>query len=421
MHGLKVVAAICLFATSARSELFLITGSYNEKWNYASESKLVRVAPDGQVSAADTLVEKGFVGVDVSYKANLAAFLVPGGLDDRGRSTGQEDYAIRFVSLRTGLVFKQCKLPTEYGRPYWADLPGREPVIETIQQHWPPREVDGRLGLIRVDRRVPCGDSFETAPLEDSRYFSPSGAAGVGSFVMSDRLDAFADTSGAVRKVFLLTKTTNVKVDLGIQLPAAAVSGENRNLSVDVRSPEIIVVTLWADGTGKPGPRSFAWNKSERRWSEIPQHLSDGVRRGFGPYIAITEAHRKGAVTAQIKEHPYEIHINKAVREEEGNPGSREWRTESGPSGPSLVESFAEAGDVFPGRLHVLDSRTGMVFTLTTNQADSEILLIAGGTMYYRVSNRLYSVPVLTRGLGRSRLLATDPLIGDAHWAFKTR
>ena len=58
---------------------------------------------------------------------------------------------------------------------------------------------------------------------------------------------------------------------------------------------------------------------------------------------------------------------------------------------------------------------------LTTNQGDSEILLIANGVVYYRVSKRLYSVPISDGGLGRSRLLVEDRLIDDAHWAFTTR
>lgn len=39
-------------------------------------------------------------------------------------------------------------------------------------------------------------------------------------------------------------------------------------------------------------------------------------------------------------------------------------------------------------------------------------------TVYYRVTNRLYSVPIEREGLGTPKLLATDDLIEDAHWAF---
>ena len=86
--------------------------------------------------------------------------------------------------------------------------------------------------------------------------------------------------------------------------------------------------------------------------------------------------------------------------------------------GPGLLESFVNSLYVFPGRLHVFDSETGSVFTITTNQGDSEIVLIDNGTVYYRVSDRLYSAPISKRGLGQARVLARDEAITDAHWAF---
>ena len=142
--------------------------------------------------------------------------------------------------------------------------------------------------------------------------------------------------------------------------------------------------------------------------------------RGFGPYIAITEAHMKKAVAEQFRAHPNLLSMDEAVMTAERSAGSSDWRTESGPSGPSLAESFAASTSVFPGRLHVFDSRTGHSFTLTTNQGDSEILLIADGTVYYRVSDRIYRARLSATGFGPSQLVAQDPVIGDAHWAFAT-
>jgi hypothetical protein len=57
-------------------------------------------------------------------------------------------------------------------------------------------------------------------------------------------------------------------------------------------------------------------------------------------------------------------------------------------------------------------------YTITTNQGDSEIILVDNDTVYYRVSNRLYSAPIPATSIGAAKLLATDELIRDAHWAF---
>ena len=58
---------------------------------------------------------------------------------------------------------------------------------------------------------------------------------------------------------------------------------------------------------------------------------------------------------------------------------------------------------------------------ITTDQADSEILLIEKGVVYYRVSDRLYSAPITATGIGTASLLATDEAIRDAHWAFRAQ
>jgi hypothetical protein len=121
-----------------------------------------------------------------------------------------------------------------------------------------------------------------------------------------------------------------------------------------------------------------------------------------------------------LKEHPGEVNVNAKVREELG-PGKDEWTTEEGEMGPSQLDSFETSTLVFPGRLHVFDTDTENVYTITTNQGDSEILLIDAGTVYYRVSSRLYGVSISDKGLGEARLLATDDVIRDAHWAFVAR
>jgi hypothetical protein len=81
-------------------------------------------------------------------------------------------------------------------------------------------------------------------------------------------------------------------------------------------------------------------------------------------------------------------------------------------------ESTSDRGEIYPGRLDVYNIDTDKLFTITTNQGDSEILLIEDNTVYYRVSNRLYKAPITDGGIGTAALIATDEAIRDAHWAF---
>ncbi len=66
----------------------------------------------------------------------------------------------------------------------------------------------------------------------------------------------------------------------------------------------------------------------------------------------------------------------------------------------------------------ILDSETGRVFTITTDQGDSEILLIDSGTVYYRVSDQLLVAAISEKGIGEARVFAKNEAVRHAHWAF---
>jgi hypothetical protein len=74
--------------------------------------------------------------------------------------------------------------------------------------------------------------------------------------------------------------------------------------------------------------------------------------------------------------------------------------------------------ETYPGILHLYNVATEKYYTITTNQGDSEIILVDNNTVYYRVSDRLYSAAITDSGLDPAKLLATSEIIRDAHWAF---
>ncbi len=79
---------------------------------------------------------------------------------------------------------------------------------------------------------------------------------------------------------------------------------------------------------------------------------------------------------------------------------------------------FYYSSFMLPGRLYLYNAATEQVYKITTTQADSEILLVESGVVYYRASDRLYSATLTDKGLSTGRLLATSDVIRDAHWAF---
>ena len=79
---------------------------------------------------------------------------------------------------------------------------------------------------------------------------------------------------------------------------------------------------------------------------------------------------------------------------------------------------FSVSASYFPGIVHLYDTRTKAKYTLATGQGDTEILLVSGSTVYYRVNDSLY------RGqLGRNTIQNAVEILQDnnlqlAHWAF---
>jgi hypothetical protein len=134
----------------------------------------------------------------------------------------------------------------------------------------------------------------------------------------------------------------------------------------------------------------------------------------------MADASIKKAAAAQLQKYG-NVDINQAVREQEVSVGGAEWGLEERRFGMSLRFSFENSTYVYRGRLHLYDVETGRSYTIDTRQADSEMLLVEDETVYYRVSNRLYSAPITGETLGPAKLLATDEAIRDAHWAFTKR
>ena len=158
------------------------------------------------------------------------------------------------------------------------------------------------------------------------------------------------------------------------------------------------------------------FRKSDRTWNMLPVPGDASNLRGFGKFISVVEARTKQAVAVQKARGV--IYINEDVRSKEVSPGGAEWRKVDGHMGPNMEESFEDAMAVFPGKLHLYNIDSGQLFSLETKQGDSEVLLVEDDTFYYRISDRLYSAQITPKGLGVSKLLATNEAIRDAHWAF---
>src|SRR5205085_9348068 len=125
-----------------------------------------------------------------------------------------------------------------------------------------------------------------------------------------------------------------------------------------VNDSHVLVLSL---GNGKDEYRILVFRKSDKTWHIFPG-LSERrpYVRGFGRYLAATEVASKTAKNPQ-------------------SAGVEKW--DSGENGvrPDLRTRLAQmephVSMIFPGRLHLYDVDTEQVFSITTNQGDSEVLL----------------------------------------------
>jgi hypothetical protein len=87
----------------------------------------------------------------------------------------------------------------------------------------------------------------------------------------------------------------------------------------------------------------------------------------------------------------------------------------------TIDEAFKDNSRVFDGSVELLNIRTGKHYTLNTGQGDTEVLLIDGTTVYYRVNDSLYRAQMGPGTLQGATEILRDENIQLAHWAFLGR
>jgi hypothetical protein len=175
-------------------------------------------------------------------------------------------------------------------------------------------------------------------------------------------------------------------IPLGYSLPPA-IESDGWYASLAVSDSTVFCLRLV---DARKNYRVMVFRKSDRTWHLLrtPSERCPALR-GFGRYIAVTETSAMSAKNPK-------------------SAGSEKWKKGSRATGPELAERMdnPEDGVVYPGKFHIYDVDTEKLFPLTTNQADSEILLVENGMVYYRVLNQLFEAPLSAQGIGAARLLA---------------
>jgi hypothetical protein len=388
--------------TSAFGQLYLITGAPTPQDSRAFGSALFQVSEGGLKLVKDLSSAVGTDWIGVAYDLRKAVIL---------SRDWDKPKALTVIDLDKAAVTKECLLPytsdASIFTKWLISAPGKGPVFEWILTTGSKSWLKGMI----LDPSVSCEESFPTMAPADSIYIEAHGTSGLAEVGSVEGTHVGFDQNGKLS--LLLDTKINFECDA---LPAAMRKDTSFGWMIINNSRVLVVGT---GGTNRDNVRALVFRKHNRTWHVLqPPGGSIGNLRGFGKFISIVEARTKKAIASQLANYKGAIYINEEVRVNEVSAGRAEWRKIDGEMGPNMEEAFASAQAVYPGRLHLYNVDSKRLYTKVTNQGDSEVLLVEGDTMYYRVSDRLYSAPITNKGIGDARLLATSESIRDAHWAF---
>jgi hypothetical protein len=372
------------------AQLYLVAGSPTPKYNSEFATVLLRVATEGNVQEIAELNkrEEGSEWIAASDDWRKTVALA---------GTGQ----VTVVDFGEASISKRCRWPHQPGESLisqWlveSPISGRMFVELLAGDDVTKAYLKGML----LDSAVPCEESFVAVEPRDMKQIKVSGFAGLADAGSNDVVAQLAiDGEGRIGDWFPVGP---VYLDYQIPMDLLRAIKQPRGMAI-INNDHIFALSVSAPGDPSDD-RLLVLRKRDNTWRPLPDFGGIAWRaRGFGDFMTIAEARPRGV----------------RLRE---SAGRAEWAAGDRRTGPNAAARFDSFSYVFPGKLHVYDVETERSYTITTDQGDSEILLIDDRVVYYRVSDRLYSVPIAGTGLGPAQLLATSDLVRDAHWAFRKR
>jgi len=400
------LASVCaLVLPPAYGQLYLIQGSPTPQFNERYQTNLLQVSQDGSVRGMSGILPgDGLAGgtggtewIGLSYDHRKAVFVPKA-----------PSRSIVVLDLDTASVTKTCASPpapagmSDFPFEQWfTDLPGKGLMyVEHYATADGGKLERGRTGpgddIIRgmvADPSVACAASFVAIDPGDMKFLAATGQAGIAGLGSRSGMDVGLDKDGSIWHAFL----GGERAYFGYRIPEGVMSDVSRPIATVVLNDREALAVVAAD------PSKGRWHlpvlrKSDGTWHAGPEPGPAFVR-GFGSFLALTET---GPRTPQNPE----------------SAGAAEWRKAGTAAGPSIDAWVRNFRDVLPGKLDLYSVTTDRTYSITTNQGDSEVLLVDNNTVYYRVSDRLYSAAIGKDGLEPANLLATSESIRDVHWAF---
>jgi hypothetical protein len=216
-----------------------------------------------------------------------------------------------------------------------------------------------------------------------------------------------------------ITRFPGAPVDLGIPIPRRFETETDATFILDIRNDDVIVVDrLNERGSGAPGivgrTHLSIYDRKSGSWHDVVFDGGGASIRAFGRWLLVNEA----TVT---------MDISKGVAERKGDekksPGEafrqRVLNPQDRPQDQITIDGiFSQSSFAFPGTIHLYDTRSKMKYTISTGQGDTEVLLIEGNVVYYRVNDSLFRARIGSAQIENVTQILKDDDVQLAHWAF---
>jgi hypothetical protein len=228
------------------------------------------------------------------------------------------------------------------------------------------------------------------------------------------------NTSVQIKEGKFFATMPYTSVDLGVRAPNMSAVQPGGRFTLAASNDELLVIdssTERGNGSRSAGRTSLAiYNKKTANWSTESFSGGGSSVRAFGSWIVVNEANVKGQQNdSPGKERPRET--------EPESPGASRRQKALNPNdtqrGQATVDSlFRNSGAQFVGTIHLYDANSGKRYRLDTLQGDTEVLLINGATIYYRVNDTLFKAHIGPSNIENTQQMLRNDRVQLVHWAF---
>jgi len=162
------------------------------------------------------------------------------------------------------------------------------------------------------------------------------------------------------------------------------------------------------------------YDKASGSWRALRTPFPSLFVRGFGEWLAFLGSEPALGTRAPAANAPPGGKQLMVVRGG-SQAGSVQKRKEAVVSWRTTVEDVLEdSGHSHSGKLFLWNEKTGEQYELDTGEADSEVVLVTGGSVVYRVNDSLFEAGLRGGKVLPPTLLASGRHVTGVHWVFTT-